>query len=103
MIGFGFTLLSYQVRSLPREAYPLIPVMAPLWTTFVPQSFGSIFRRITYDPVELIWAKQIIVEGNAAFFDYQPLVAVVITWHDFVLPETNGQSVSFLNLMLALN
>ena len=84
-MGFNFTLVSALAQAFSRTAYPVIPVVAPLWTTFIPQTSGSIFRRVTYDPVDLSWVKQMIVEQNANLTDYQPSVAVVVTWHNFVI------------------
>ena len=93
VMGFNFTLVSAHPQAFPRTAYPVIPVVAPLWTTFIPQTSGSIFRRVTYDPVELSWVKQMIVEQNANLTDYQPTVAVVVTWHDFIISD-GGEPVS---------
>ena len=85
-------VLSNRVQSLPRVVYPLIPIVVPLWTTFIPQTQGILFRRITYEPSQLAWVKSTITHQNPDLQEYEPSVAVIITWHDFVLP--NEESVS---------
>ena len=96
LVTFVFDLVSYQVQRLPRIVYPVIPIIAPLWTTFVPQTFGTVFRRITSDPVQLSWVKSLILLQNPHLQDYEPTVAIIATWHDFVLPNSDGKTVSIV-------
>ena len=94
LISFAHHILSPRVQGFPRTAYPVVPAMASVWTEFFEQSQGILFSRITYDPLELSWVKKMIVKQNPQLGDYKPKVAVVVTWHNFVLP--NGRSVSTL-------
>ena len=94
IVSFSGTagVLSNRVQSFPRVVYPLIPTVVPLWTTFIPQTQGILFRRITEESFQLSWVKSAITHQNPDLQDYEPSVAVIITWHDFVLP--NGETVS---------
>lgn len=88
VISFRWFLASSQLQNFPRADYPIIPVVAP----FISQDDGILFRRNTSDPLTLSWVKQQILSQNPDLSDYEPLVALVVTWHNFVLP--NKESVS---------
>ena len=92
LISFEYDIISHQVQEFPRTNYPLVPAVASLWTEYIEQNQGILFRRITYDPLELSWVREMIVSQNPDLSDYQPSVAIVVTWHNLMLP--NGQSVS---------
>ena len=97
LVTFVYDLLSPQVQSIPRTGYPLIPVVAPLWTRYTPQTLGSLFSRISYDSLDLNLVKQIISQQNPNLTDYSPSVAVIVTWHDYVL--TTGEAVSHIYVL----
>ena len=67
--------------------------MTPLWTTFVSQNEGILFRRITYDAVNLGWAKEMLVKYNLDLEMFEPSVAVIVTWLDYNLPTSSFVSV----------
>lgn len=92
MIIFNYHYASFSVESLPRTSFPVLPLIAILWTTFVPQSDGILFIRETDDPENLDWARQLILSQNPDLEDFQPSLAFIVTWHEFMLP--NGVPVS---------
>ena len=72
----------------------MVPLITPLWTAFIDQELGILFRRITYDAIHLAWAKDMLLEYNIELDSFEPLVAVIVTWLDFDLPTSTPQSVS---------
>lgn len=94
LITFNYGFAQPRVQGLPRTSFPTVPLITPLWTSFITQDEGILFRRITSDPVHLAWAKTILTRKNIDLADFQPLVTVIVTWLDFNLP--NGHFVSCL-------
>ena len=92
LMSFIYDVISPGVQGFPRKTYPLVPIVASLWTPFIEQNQGRIYRRITNDSLALSWVREIILSRNPDLGDYQPTVAIVVTWHNFVLP--NGELVS---------
>ena len=92
LISFHSEVTSSEVQAFPRTAHPLLPVVAPLWTAFTDQNNGKLLHRITTDEVQLSWVREMIIRQNPALSDYQPSVAAIATWQNFVLP--NGATVS---------
>ena len=70
--------------SFPRTDFPKLPLVTALWTLFEEQ--GSVFYRLTDDPENLNWTRQLILSENPDLENYQPLLALIVTWHGFVLP-----------------
>ena len=92
LLSYHNEVLAPEVEAFPRTAYPLVPVMAPLWTESLSLRQGRIFFRNTSNQVQLSWVREMIVSRNPDLSDYQPSVAFVVTWHNLMLP--NRQSVS---------
>lgn len=94
LLSFGFYFLSSQLQSFPRVDYPVIPLVAPLWSSipYRAQTNGTLFVRSVYDQVSLSTVKKRILLQNPDLSDYEPLAVDIITWKNFVLP--NKESVS---------
>lgn len=67
----------------------LDPIIAPLWATFTTESSGSIFYRATNNATVLNHIEEIISNANSNYSDYQPELAIVVTW-EMVPPEPFG-------------
>lgn len=94
LIVFHWYLQSSQLQNFPRADYPITPIISPLWTPFVPQDNGILFRRNTSDPLTLSWVRRLILLQNPDLDEYEPLVALVVTWHNFVLPNRDYVSLN---------
>ena len=58
------------------------PVIATLWTVSISEDEGkrTIYSRVAYDEATLNLVKGMATEGNADINDYQPSLAIVVTW-----------------------
>jgi len=64
-------------------------------------SAGIMFSRIIEDPETLEDVKQMIVDENPELEDYQPMLALIVTWFNIAL--SNQKSVSKLVNKLVSN
>ena len=57
------------------------PIIAPFWTYLVPED--SVYYRTTNDTFIMERIVNIITTGlNQNFSDYQPSLAIIVTWED---------------------
>ena len=87
LITFNYRYAGSRVQSLPRTSFPTVPLITPLWTSFIKQDEGILFRRITYEDTDLGWAKDMLTNTSTGFSNFHPTVAVIVTWLDFSLPN----------------
>ena len=59
-----------------------IPTIAPLWADFDFSEVGSIYYRVTDDPVTLKDVRDMVTDFNEELLDYRPSLAVVVTWFE---------------------
>ena len=83
MFGNG----SYQIP-LNFSLSPRIHLNAPVWTKQAYQSDGKVYCRVTQDRVVLAKVQSIISKENAEL-DYDPLLAVVITFNNVLVSYCN--------------
>ena len=57
-------------------------MIAPLWVDFQFAVSGAIYSRVTYDPDTLNQVVEMITDLNPALSDYQPALAVIVTWFE---------------------
>ena len=59
------------------------PIIAPFWTDLIPEaSVGSIYYRTTNDKLILDRIVNITTGFNQNFSNYQPSLAIIVTWED---------------------
>jgi hypothetical protein len=76
---------SFLVEHFPRRTYPLVPVIAPLWTDIIFREGGALYYRITEESSLLNSVAGRIAQQNVAFEGYQPTLALVATWFQGLL------------------
>ena len=59
-----------------------VPIIAPLWIDFDFESAGLLYYRVTQDPSTLKQVADMIAQENPGLCDYQPRLAVIVTWFE---------------------
>lgn len=59
-----------------------VPVIAPRWTDWTFKETGSIYYRETRDQTTLDQVAEMIADVNPGLGDYQPTLAVIVTWFE---------------------
>ncbi len=88
-----------RVESFPRVSLPVLPIITPLWTDTY-ELYGIYFWRITYNDFELFHVKEILLDLNPDLMEFDPSVAVIVTWHDLLLLPDH-EFVSTICILLA--
>lgn len=57
-------------------------MIAPFWVDFTFRTSGAVYSRATNDQATLDQVAGMIANLNPGFSDYQPTLAVVITWFE---------------------
>ena len=57
-------------------------MIAPLWVDFQFVTSGTIYSRVIDDRDTLNQVVEVITELNPALSDYQPALAVIVTWFE---------------------
>ena len=69
-----------------------VPMIAPLWVDFQFVTSGATYYRVTYEPDTLNKVVEVITDLNPALSDYQPALAVIVTWFEPRLHDETDQS-----------
>ena len=72
-----------------------VPMIAPLWVDFQFDTSGAVYSRVTYNPDTLNRVVKMITNLNPALSEYQPALAVIITWFEPRLHPLTSQTDSF--------
>ena len=67
---------------LPFPITTPVAMIAPLWVDVHFVASGAIYYRVSYEPDTLDQVVKIIADLNPALSDYQPALAVIVTWFD---------------------
>lgn len=59
-----------------------VPVITPAWTDWTIEDTGSLFYRVTQEQATLDLVKEMITDVNPGLSDYQPTLAVIVTWFE---------------------
>ena len=70
------------INPFPNRDLFNIPTIAPLWADFDFSEVGSIYYRVTDDPVTLKYVRDMVTDYNEELLDYRPSLAVVVTWFE---------------------
>ena len=81
VLSFGEAFESYMVTTLPRITMAL-PLMAVLWRDFDFSFSGSVYHRQANDTETLAQVRSMIADVNPGLSDYQPILAVIVTWFE---------------------
>ena len=84
-----FNTDSFEVRNFPREGSSVFPVIAPLWADFNFREEGILYYRVTSDNTTLISIAERIAGHNSYYSDFRPTEAVIITWFQSRLFESD--------------
>lgn len=78
------------IRSFPLTSLP-VPLIAPLWTTFLPTLSGPVYHRTAQDSDTLGKVAQMIIDENSELEGYTPSIAVIISWYEARFPEDESR------------
>ena len=81
----GYISFQQAYNSFTPSLFPLsvlIPILAPLWADFDFRVSGAVYSRVTDDSDTLDQVVGMIAGLNPALSDYQPTLAVVVTWFE---------------------
>lgn len=81
VVSFREPFTSYMPETLPRISM-FLPLLAVLWTDFDFSASGSVYHRQADDPETLSQVRTMITDVNPGLSDYQPTLAVLITWFE---------------------
>lgn len=59
-----------------------VPLIAPLWADYDFREAGNVYYRVTDDETILVRVKEIIVEINPGFGDFDPVSCIIVTWSE---------------------
>lgn len=57
-------------------------MIAPLWADLTFDISGTVYSRATNDPATLVQVVAVITALNPGLSDYQPTLAVIVTWFE---------------------
>ena len=96
VLSFGDVFVSFTATTLPRTTMAL-PLMAVLWRDFDFSFSGSIYHRQANDTETLARVRSMIADVNPELSDYQPTLAVIVTWFEAKIRNDFSEfSVSFM-------
>ncbi len=75
-----FNTDSFEVRFFPREESSVFPMIAPLWADFNFREEGTVYYKVTSDEGTLNTIAERIESHNPIYADYRPNEAVIVTW-----------------------
>ena len=81
--GFISLLIAHEHFTYLPFPFPIttpIALIAPLWVDLQFITLGAIYSRVTYDPDTLNQVVRMLTDLNPALSDYQPELAVIVTW-----------------------
>ena len=81
ILSFREPEYGHRLSSFPQQTFDF-PSIAPLWADFLFQSSGSVYVRETNDRDTLDQAADMLINLNSKLSDYQPRLALVITWFE---------------------
>ena len=98
LISFRNPFSSYNPISFSRNFTNFRdPIIAPFWAYLISEdSVSSIYYRTTNDSAILDRIVNIITGFNQNFSDYQPSLAIIVTWEDVLLISERPLQVSIL-------
>lgn len=103
-------LISFQqdYNNYDPSPFPLsdefVPIIAPLWADFNFTDSGAVYSRVTSDSDTLDQVVEMITNLNPSLSDYQPSLAVVVTWFEPRLHEfVSGPAVVVLKIIVCLS
>ena len=70
-----------EICFLPCPSVP-VPIIAPIWADLDFSDEGRIYYRSTQDPGLLDQVRQMIADVNPGMSDYEPTLAVIVTWFE---------------------
>ena len=96
LISFRNSFSSFRSKSFSESFTDFNdPIIAPFWTNLVPEdSVGSIYYRTTNDSVILDRLVNITTGFNPNFSNYQPSLAIIVTWENISLSIERSIQVS---------
>ncbi len=94
LLSFEAPFTEHRVCTLPCTT---VPIIAPIWVDLIFTRSGFIYYRTTQDSAVLNKVAEMIAGVNPGLSDYQPTLAIIVTW--FEAPLRN-QPVCFRNLPL---
>lgn len=59
-----------------------VPIIAPIWIDLDFASNGLLYYRSSQDPATLKQVADMIAQENPGLSDYQPTLAVIVTWFE---------------------
>lgn len=59
-----------------------MPIITPGWTEWDFRAIGSVYYRTTQDQAIIDQARGMITDVNPGLSDYQPTLAVIVTWFE---------------------
>lgn len=88
LLSFTSSFMGELMVAFPFSGSALI---APLWTNFTFATSGTIYYRVTEDTATLALVADMITDMNPDLADYEPSLAIVVTWFEATM-------VTFTNL-----
>ena len=78
-------------------------LITPLWIDLITTDAGSIYYRTTENASILDKVVEMITDVNSNYSDYQPSLAVIVTWDDVPLFSDSSKHVSTYDSKFRLN
>ena len=79
LLSFDGAFSDYMPCDLPCTP---VPVIAPAWTDWTFEDSGTIYYGVAQDQVTLNQVVGMITDVNPELSDYQPTLAVIVTWFE---------------------